>query len=242
MFISDIVKGGAADLDGRLIRGDQILSVNGEDMRHASQETVATILKCVQGLVQLEIGRLRAGSWASSRKTSQNSQGDQHNAHSSCRPSFPGITSLQNLVGTKRSSDPPQKCTEGEPRTVEIIRELSDALGISIAGGKGSPLGDIPIFIAMIQNSGVAARTQKLKVGDRIVSINGQPLDGLTHTDAVNLLKNAFGRIILQVVADTSVSAIATQLEIMSAGSQLGSPTADRRPEDTEEQLQRTAD
>ncbi|XP_052032768.1 inaD-like protein isoform X1 [Apodemus sylvaticus] len=237
VFISDIVKGGAADLDGRLIRGDQILSVNGEDMRHASQETVATILKCVQGLVQLEIGRLRAGSWASSRKTSQNSQvGDQHSAHSSCRPSFaPVITSLQNLVGTKRASDPPQKCAEEEPRTVEIIRELSDALGISIAGGKGSPLGDIPIFIAMIQASGVAARTQKLKVGDRIVSINGQPLDGLSHTDAVNLLKNAFGRIILQVVADTNISAIATQLEVMSTGCQPGSPTADRHPEETEE-------
>ncbi|ERE83057.1 inaD-like protein [Cricetulus griseus] len=235
VFISDIVKGGAADLDGRLIQGDQILSVNGEDMRHASQETVATILKCVQGLVQLEIGRLRAGSWASSRKTSQNSQGDQHSAHSSCRPSFaPVITGLQNLVGTKRASDPPQKCTEVGPRTVEIIRELSDALGISIAGGKGSPLGDIPIFIAMIQASGVAARTQKLKVGDRIVSINGQPLDGLSHTDAVNLLKNAFGRIILQVVADTNISAIATQLEIMSAGSQLGSPTADHHREDME--------
>ncbi|XP_032757717.1 inaD-like protein isoform X4 [Rattus rattus] len=242
VFISDIVKGGAADLDGRLIRGDQILSVNGEDVRQASQETVATILKCVQGLVQLEIGRLRAGSWASSRKTSQNSQGDQHSAHSSCRPSFaPVITSLQNLVGTKRSSDPPQKCTEEEPRTVEIIRELSDALGVSIAGGKGSPLGDIPIFIAMIQANGVAARTQKLKVGDRIVSINGQPLDGLSHTDAVNLLKNAFGRIILQVVADTNISAIATQLEMMSAGSQLGSPTADRHPQDPEELLQRTA-
>ncbi|XP_051020464.1 inaD-like protein [Acomys russatus] len=200
VFISDIVKGGAADLDGRLIQGDQILSVNGEDMRHASQETVATILKCVQGLVQLEIGRLRAGSWASSRKTSQNSQGDQHSAHSSCRPSFaPVITGLQNLVGTKRPSDPPQKCTEVGPRTVEIVREPSDALGISIAGGKGSPLGDLPIFIAMIQANGMAARTQKLKVGDRIVSINGQPLDGLSHTDAVNLLKNAFGRIILQV-------------------------------------------
>ena len=45
VFISDIVKGGAADLDGRLIQGDQILSVNGEDMRSASQETVATVLK-----------------------------------------------------------------------------------------------------------------------------------------------------------------------------------------------------
>uniref|UniRef100_A0A8D0PUE6 Multiple PDZ domain protein n=1 Tax=Sus scrofa TaxID=9823 RepID=A0A8D0PUE6_PIG len=237
VFISDIVKGGAADLDGRLIQGDQILSVNGEDMRSASQETVATILKCAQGLVQLEIGRLRAGSWTSSRKTSQNSQGSQNSTHSSFPPSLaPVITSLQNLVSSKRPSDPSPKGsgTDVGPRTVEIIRELSDALGISIAGGKGSPLGDIPIFIAMIQASGVAARTQKLKVGDRIVSINGQPLDGLSHADVVNLLKNAYGRIILQVVADTNISAIATQLENMSTGYHLGSPTTEHHPEDTE--------
>uniref|UniRef100_A0A2K5PQ94 PATJ crumbs cell polarity complex component n=1 Tax=Cebus imitator TaxID=2715852 RepID=A0A2K5PQ94_CEBIM len=236
VFISDIVKGGAADLDGRLIQGDQILSVNGEDMRNASQETVATILKCAQGLVQIEIGRLRAGSWTSARKTSQNSQGSQQSSHSSCRPSFaPVIAGLQNLVGTKRVSDPSQKNSgaDMEPRTVEINRELSDALGISIAGGRGSPLGDIPIFIAMIQASGVAARTQKLKVGDRIVSINGQPLDGLSHADVVNLLKNAYGRIILQVVADTNISAIAAQLENMSAGYHLGSPTAEHHPEHT---------
>ncbi|KAF4797247.1 PATJ, crumbs cell polarity complex component [Turdus rufiventris] len=154
VFISDIVKGGAADLDGRLIQGDQILSVNGEDMRNASQETVATILK-----------------------------------------------------------------------------GPNDALGVSIAGGKGSPLGDIPIFIAMIQASGVAARTQRLRVGDRIVSINGQPLDGLSHADAVNLLKNAYGSIILQVVADTNISAIASQLESMSMGS-LSLPP--EHPEDPE--------
>ncbi|XP_072505800.1 inaD-like protein isoform X2 [Notamacropus eugenii] len=237
VFISDIVKGGAADLDGRLIQGDQILSVNGEDMRNASQETVATVLKCAQGLVQLEIGRLKAGSWLSSRKTSQNSQMSQHSVRSSFPPSLaPVITSLQNLVSTKRPSDSSQRTTGTDPgpRTVEIIRELNDALGISIAGGKGSPLGDIPIFIAMIQASGVAARTHKLKVGDRIVSINGQPLDGLSHADVVNLLKNAYGRIILQVVADTNISAIATQLESMSASYHLGSPTSDHHPDDPE--------
>ncbi|NXD10297.1 INADL protein, partial [Nothocercus nigrocapillus] len=204
VFISDIVKGGAADLDGRLIQGDQILSVNGEDMRNASQETVATILKCAQGLVHLELGRLRAGTWLSSRKTPQNSQATQQSVHGHFRPALaPVISTLHNFVGTKRSpADASQRGSGGadmSPRTVEITRGPSDALGISIAGGKGSPLGDIPIFIAMIQASGVAARTQRLKVGDRIVSINGQPLDGLSHADAVNLLKNAYGSIILQV-------------------------------------------
>ncbi|KFP56800.1 InaD-like, partial [Cathartes aura] len=227
VFISDIVKGGAADLDGRLIQGDQILSVNGEDMRNASQETVATILKCAQGLVHLELGRLRAGSWLSSRKTSQNSQASQQSVHSHFHPTLaPVLSTLQNFVSTKRSSADVSRRNSGAdmgPRTVEITRGPNDALGISIAGGKGSPLGDIPIFIAMIQASGVAARTQRLRVGDRIVSINGQPLDGLSHADAVNLLKNAYGSIILQVVADTNISAIATQLESMSAGCNLNS-------------------
>lgn len=45
MFISEVVRGGAAELDGRLMQGDQILSVNGDDARHASQEAVAAILK-----------------------------------------------------------------------------------------------------------------------------------------------------------------------------------------------------
>lgn len=43
--MSDIVKGGLADLDGRLMQGDQILMVNDEDVRNANQETVAALLK-----------------------------------------------------------------------------------------------------------------------------------------------------------------------------------------------------
>ncbi|XP_078525731.1 inaD-like protein isoform X2 [Lissotriton helveticus] len=222
VFISDIVKGGAADLDGRLMQGDQILSVNGEDVRNASQESVAAILKVAQGMVTLEVGRLRAGSWMSSRKTSQNSQMSQHSVNSSLHPSVGHVnSSLHSSVSSKKSTldvSPRNSGTDMGPRTVEIIRGLNDALGISIAGGKGSPLGDIPIFIAMIQASGVAARTHRLKVGDRIISINGQPLDGLAHADVVNLLKNAYGSIILQVVADTNISAIANQLENISTG------------------------
>ena len=50
-----------------------------------------------------------------------------------------------------------------ESRTVEFTKGPNDSLGISIAGGVGSPLGDIPIFIAMMNPNGLAAQTQ-LKV------------------------------------------------------------------------------
>lgn len=47
---------------------------------------------------------------------------------------------------------------------MEFTKGPNDSLGISIAGGVGSPLGDIPIFIAMMNPVGLAAQTQKLKV------------------------------------------------------------------------------
>uniref|UniRef100_A0A8C4SHA1 PDZ domain-containing protein n=1 Tax=Erpetoichthys calabaricus TaxID=27687 RepID=A0A8C4SHA1_ERPCA len=40
-----IVKGGVVEKDGQLMQGDQILSVNGEDVRTATQEAVAALLK-----------------------------------------------------------------------------------------------------------------------------------------------------------------------------------------------------
>ncbi|KAI7790866.1 putative inaD-like protein [Triplophysa rosa] len=208
VFISDVVKGGAADLDGRLMQGDQILAVDGEDMKQASQETVAAILKCARGKVLLELGRLKAASWISSRRTSQGSQMSHVSGNSSTPiptvstvappPAVAPPPQTLNNNNSQAITEPNSESTEPVLRTVEITRGPTDALGISIAGGKGSPLGDIPIFIAMIQANGVAARTHRLKVGDRIVSINSQSLDGLTHGDVVNMLKNAYGTIVLQ--------------------------------------------
>lgn len=49
-------------------------------------------------------------------------------------------------------------------RTAEFTKGPGDSLGVSIAGGVGSPLGNIPIFIAMMNPVGLAAQTQKLMV------------------------------------------------------------------------------
>ncbi|XP_057262224.1 multiple PDZ domain protein isoform X3 [Pezoporus wallicus] len=206
VFVSDIVKGGIADADGRLMQGDQILTVNGEDVRNANQEAVAALLKCSLGMVRLEVGRIKAGPFHSERRTSQSSQVSE------------GSSSLSSFTFPVSGSSAPEVSESGLKknttseiqglRTVEIKKGPADSLGVSIAGGVGSPLGDVPIFIAMMHPNGVAAQTQKLRVGDRIVSICGTSTEGMTHSQAVSLLKNASGTIELQVVAGGEVSVV----------------------------------
>ncbi|KAM4807958.1 multiple PDZ domain protein [Rhinophrynus dorsalis] len=209
VFVSDIVKGGIAELDGRLMQGDQILMVNGEDVRSATQEAVAALLKCSLGTVKLEVGRIKAGPFHSERRTSQSSHVSEGSS-SLTSFSFPasGSTLPDPFDSTSKKSDASE--IQGL-RTVEIKKGPSDSLGVSIAGGVGSPLGDVPIFIAMMHANGVVAQTQKLRVGDRIVSICGTSTEGMTHSQAVNLLKNASGTIELQVVAGGDVSVVTGQ-------------------------------
>ncbi|XP_062905223.1 multiple PDZ domain protein isoform X4 [Mobula hypostoma] len=210
VFVSDIVKGGIVDLDGKLVQGDQILSVNGEDVRNSTQESVAAMLKCAQGAVKLEVGRLKTGSFSSERRVSQSSQVSE----GSCGGLIPLCSTASGSIQAEvyETGNRKHAWTEIKGlRAVEFTKGPTDSLGISIAGGVGSPLGDVPIFIAMMQPNGVAAQTQKLRVGDRIVSICGKSTEGVTHSQAVNLLKNASGRIELQVVAGGDVSVVTNQ-------------------------------
>ncbi|XP_058157852.1 multiple PDZ domain protein isoform X13 [Dasypus novemcinctus] len=205
VFVSDIVKGGIADADGRLMQGDQILMVNGEDVHDATQEVVAALLKCSLGTVTLEVGRIKAGPFHSERRPSQSSQVSEGSLSSFTFP-LSGSSTSESLESNSKKNALSSEI-QGL-RTIEIKKEPTDSLGISIAGGVGSPLGDVPVFIAMMHPNGVAAQTQKLRVGDRIVTICGTSTEGMTHTQAVNLLKNASGSIEMQVVAGGDVSVV----------------------------------
>ncbi|XP_061281276.1 multiple PDZ domain protein isoform X13 [Bos javanicus] len=231
VFVSDVVKGGIADADGRLLQGDQILTVNGEDVRHATQEAVAALLKCSLGTVTLEVGRVKTGPFHSERRPSQSSQMSEASLSSFTFP-LSGSGTPELLESSSKKNAPVHMCLSVQNtscpcliqsglcscisvaseiqglRTVEIKKGPTDSLGISIAGGVGSPLGDVPIFIAMMHPNGVAAQTQKLRVGDRIFTICGTSTEGMTHTQAVNLLKNASGSIEMQVVAGGDVSVV----------------------------------
>ena len=80
------MKGGAADADGRLVQGDQILCVNGHDLTESSQEQAAPVLKMAQGKLVMQVRRLKVGN----RKQQQQQQQHQHGDGASAQRSGPG--------------------------------------------------------------------------------------------------------------------------------------------------------
>lgn len=64
------------------------------------------------------------------------------------------------------------------------------SLGFSIVGGKDSPRGIMGIYIKTIFEQGQAAELGVLREGDQILSVNNQPMKGLTHSEAVEVFKN----------------------------------------------------
>ncbi|XP_041968097.1 protein lap4 isoform X17 [Aricia agestis] len=81
------------------------------------------------------------------------------------------------------------------PLIIEEVTLLKEggSLGFSIIGGTDHscvPFGgkEPGIFISHVVPGGVAARSGKLRMGDRLLAVNGTPLAGAAHRDAVQLL------------------------------------------------------
>uniref|UniRef100_A0A8D2PDG8 Multiple PDZ domain protein n=1 Tax=Zosterops lateralis melanops TaxID=1220523 RepID=A0A8D2PDG8_ZOSLA len=271
VFVSDIVKGGIADTDGRLMQGDQILTVNGEDVRNANQEAVAALLKCSLGTVRLEVGRIKAGPFHSERRTSQSRSGSLSSfsfpvsgssapevfesglkKNTSKLESFLVLSNPADSLGvsiaggvgsplgdvpifiammhpngvaiflhfllviTGQQQDPPTSSLSfagltstgifqddlGPPQYKTITLDRGpDGLGFSIVGGYGSPHGDLPIYVKTVFAKGAAAEDGRLKRGDQIIAVNGQSLEGVTHEEAVAILKRTKGTVTLTVLS-----------------------------------------
>jgi len=86
-----------------------------------------------------------------------------------------------------RHAHPPEHIA-GRKRRVRLMKEDGNGLGISIKGGRENKM---PILISKIFPGMAADRTEKLFVGDAILSVNGEDLREATHDDAVRALKRA---------------------------------------------------
>ncbi|GMT25321.1 hypothetical protein PFISCL1PPCAC_16618 [Pristionchus fissidentatus] len=70
--------------------------------------------------------------------------------------------------------------------TVELSRGTK-GFGFSIRGG--TEFDNMPLFVLRIAEDGPAAREGRLRVGDQLLTINGRDTKGLTHEDAIVLIK-----------------------------------------------------
>ncbi|XP_023036383.1 protein lap4 isoform X17 [Drosophila willistoni] len=88
---------------------------------------------------------------------------------------------------------------------VLLAKAEGERLGMHIKGGlngqRGNPAdpSDEGVFVSKINSVGAARRDGRLKVGMRLLEVNGHSLLGASHQDAVNVLRNAGNEIQLVV-------------------------------------------
>ncbi|XP_062403826.1 beta-2-syntrophin [Sardina pilchardus] len=81
-------------------------------------------------------------------------------------------------------------------RKVRVVKQESGGLGISIKGGRENRM---PILISKIFPGLAADQSRALRVGDAILSVNGNDLREATHDVAVQALKKAGKEVMLEV-------------------------------------------
>ena len=93
-------------------------------------------------------------------------------------------TQLDDILGGNQNDS----TTANHPVEIDLLRG-PDGLGFSIVGGYGSTHGNLPIYVKSVSNVGAAVEDGRLKRGDRILSVNGESLEGYTHEEAAEALR-----------------------------------------------------
>ncbi|KAM4607763.1 PDZ domain-containing protein 2 isoform 2-T2 [Polymixia lowei] len=97
----------------------------------------------------------------------------------------------------------------GQPREGSHIWKMhmvkgQEGLGIQITGGRGSKRSPHGIIIAHVEEGGATQRDGRLRAGDELLMINGQSLVGLSHQEAVAILRSTAGLVQLVVASRES--------------------------------------
>uniref|UniRef100_G3UJ64 PDZ domain-containing protein n=1 Tax=Loxodonta africana TaxID=9785 RepID=G3UJ64_LOXAF len=185
IFISRIAEGGAAHRAGTLQVGDRVLSINGVDMTEARHDHAVSLLTAASPTIALLLER-EAGAPLSPSPP----------PHSPPPPAAASIptTATAGEAGPPRLSPSLLATALEGPYPVEEIRlpRAGGPLGLSIVGGSdhsSHPFGvqEPGVFISKVLPRGLAARNG-LRVGDRILAVNGQDVREATHQEAVSAL------------------------------------------------------
>ncbi|KAJ6661518.1 hypothetical protein lerEdw1_014428 [Lerista edwardsae] len=187
IFISRIAEGGAAHRDGILRVGDRVILINGVDMTEARHDQAVALLTAASPTIALLVEREAA--------VAQPSEGDlpvgQRTRVQSPPPPSHGDSPPEETPLPPRSPLPPSLESQYPVEEVCLVK-AGGPLGLSIVGGSdhsSHPFGiqEPGVFISKVVPQGLASRSG-LCVGDRILAVNGIPLQQATHQEAVSAL------------------------------------------------------
>ncbi|XP_058500192.1 membrane-associated guanylate kinase, WW and PDZ domain-containing protein 3a isoform X2 [Solea solea] len=197
VYIGAIVPLGAAEKDGRLRAGDELLCIDGVPVKGKSHKQVLELMTNAarNGQVMLTVRRKLVHSDGGEEEESGQQPHHVASAQVNSSPKMPG-TELPSAVQQAHSSRP--ECFD-----ITLQRKDNEGFGFVILTSKNKPPpGVIPHKIGRIIEGSPTDRLGQMKVGDRISAVNGQSIMELSHNDIVQLIKDAGNSVTLTVVPE----------------------------------------
>ncbi|XP_057685559.1 membrane-associated guanylate kinase, WW and PDZ domain-containing protein 3a isoform X2 [Corythoichthys intestinalis] len=195
VYIGAIVPLGAAEKDGRLRAGDELLCIDGVPVKGKSHKQVLELMTNAarNGQVMLTIRRklthLDGGGW----------EEDGVQQPLQVTPARVGSSPTTPRVEPPKAAYPSRQ----ESFEVTLHRKDNEGFGFVILTSKNKPPpGVIPHKIGRIIEGSPTDRMGQMKVGDRISAVNGQSIIDLSHNDIVQLIKEAGTSVTLTVVPE----------------------------------------
>ncbi|KAK5610700.1 Membrane-associated guanylate kinase, WW and PDZ domain-containing protein 3 [Crenichthys baileyi] len=197
VYIGAIVPLGAAEKDGRLRAGDELLCIDGVPVKGKSHKQVLELMTNAarNGQVLLTVRRKLPHTESGEEEESGQPPHQAPSALVNSSPKMPRVE-LPNAVQPAQLSRP-------ESFDVTLQRKDNEGFGFVILTSKNKPPpGVIPHKIGRIIEGSPTERIGRMNVGDRISAVNGQSIMELSHNDIVQLIKDAGNTVTLTVVPE----------------------------------------
>ncbi|KAM9581497.1 membrane-associated guanylate kinase, WW and PDZ domain-containing protein 2 isoform 5-T5 [Guaruba guarouba] len=243
ILIGAVIAMGSADRDGRLHPGDELVYVDGIPVAGKTHRYVIDLMHNAarNGQVNLTVRRKVLPTGEPCPENGR-SPGSVSTHHSSPRSDYTTYANSNHAVSSSNAT-PPEGFTSHSLQTSDVVihRKENEGFGFVIISSLNRPESGstitVPHKIGRIIDGSPADRCAKLKVGDRILAVNGQSIINMPHADIVKLIKDAGLSVTLRIIpqeashyTELNSPASAPSSEKQSPMAQQHSPMAQQSP------------